>query len=201
MTNYLFPAFQGWSWDKTKTPYWKTNIYEAESGFETRIQKWSSPRYKIQLVYSFLTDNNVLGNSLEKADLERLQGFFNSVGGTAEDFLFRDDVENQVTEQTFALADGNSKEFQLVRSMSNWVEPIKGIIEPPTVLINGTETTDYQYTPDGRIIFENPPPAGAILTWSGNYYFRVRFENDELELTRTWEGLWEGIEINLITVK
>jgi uncharacterized protein (TIGR02217 family) len=201
MTNYLFPTFQGWSWDKTKIPFWKTNIYEAESGIETRIQKWSNSRYKIQLVYSFLTDNNVLGNSLDKADLERLQGFFNSVGGNAEDFLFRDDVENQVENQTFAVADGSAKEFQLVRSLSNWVEPVRGIIEPPQVFINDELTADYQYTPDGRIIFDTPPPAGAMLKWSGNYYFRVRFENDELELIRTWEGLWEGIEINLITVK
>jgi len=201
MTNYIFPNFQGWSFDKTKTPYWNTNIYEMESGRETRIQKWSYPRYKIQLHYNFLTDNAIKSISLIKGDLEKLQGFFNSVGGPFEDFLLLDDVENFVDKQAFGVGDGCSTTFQLVRSMPNWVEPIRGIVEAPTIYIDGVETAACRFDNYGLIIFDEAPADGSILSWTGTYYFRCRFEDDELELTRSWDGLWEDIEINLVTVK
>lgn len=201
MTNYLFPEFQGWSWEKTKTPQWKTNIYEAESGIETRIQRWSYPRYKIKLSFNFLTDNNVQGVTLEKGDIEKLQGFFNSVAGTAEDFLFKDDVENHCEKQTIGVGNGTTKEFQLLRQLPNWIEPIRGIIEPPTIFVNGEEVTEFSCNSRGLVTFEEAPAPGSIISWSGTYYFRCRFDDDEIELTRTYEGLWESIEVNLITVK
>lgn len=201
MSNYLFPEFQGWSFDKTKTPLWKTKIYEAESGRETRMQKWSFPRYKIQLTFNFMTDNSIQGVTLTKGDLEKLQGFFNSVGGPADDFLYKDDVENTVVKQTFGLSNGSGTKFQLIRSLPNWTEPVRGIIEPPKIYINDVKTEEFSFDDYGVVTFNNPPPSGSVLSWSGPYYFRCRFQDDELELTRTWEGLWEGIEINLITVK
>lgn len=201
MTNYIFPQFQGWSLNKVKTQLWKNNIYESESGKETRIQKWSYPRYKFELKYNFMTDNTIKSLSLLKGELELLEGFFNSVGGTFEDFLLKDDVENSVEEQSFGIGDGTETKFQLVRSLPNWVEPISGLVESPQLFIDGVETTDFSFDNYGFVYFTSPPPEDSVLTWSGNYYFRCRFENDELELSRGWEGLWEDIQINLITVK
>jgi uncharacterized protein (TIGR02217 family) len=201
MTNLIYPTFQGWSYKKEKTAIWKTNIYEATSGKEVRIQKWSYPRYKITLNYNFMTDNNINSITLDKGDVEKLQGFFNSVGGNCDDFLFYDDVENYCNNNIFGTGDGSTKIFQLYRTLPNWVEPVKGIVEKPKIYINGTQTNAFTWDNDGKITFTAAPAAGAILTWTGNYYFRVRFENEELEVSRTYDGLWEGIEINLITVK
>lgn len=200
MSNKIFPDFQGWSITKTKIPIWKSNVYESESGRETRTQKWSFPRYKIQLSYNFITDNTVESVTLAKGELEKLQGFFNSVGGNFDDFLFKDDVENTCEEQVFVVGDGTSIQFQLVRSLPDWNEPVRGIVEAPHVFIDGVETTDFRYTTTGLIIFDEAPAAGSVLSWSGPYYFRVRFEDEELELLREWNGLWSG-DINLITVK
>lgn len=201
MTNYIFPEFQGWSFDKTKKPYWKTGINEAESGVETRIQKWRYPRYKFKLNYNFMTDNNVQGVTLTKGDIEKLLGFFNSVGGPAEDFLLKDDVDNTCTSQSFGEGDGVTKQFQLVRSLPNFVELVRGIVEAPTIKIDGVETTAFTFDNYGVITFTDAPSEGVMLSWSGTYYFRCRFVDDELEVSRTWEGLWEDIEINLVTVK
>lgn len=201
MTNNIFPTFQGWSYSKEKRPIWKTNVYEATSGKEVRVQKWSYPRYKIILKYNFLTDNAIQSVSLDKGELEKLQGFFNSVGGNCDDFLFFDDVEHSCSNQVFGVGDGSTKVFQLQRSLPNWVEPVRGITSKPTIKIAGVETNAFTWDNYGNITFTNAPANEAALTWSGDYYFRVRFENEELELTRTFEGLWEGIEINLITVK
>jgi len=201
MSNLIYPQFQGWSVKKTKKPQWETNIKKAESGRETRSTRWSGPRYSITLKYNFMTDNSIQSVSLLKGDLEKLQGFFNSVGGQFDDFLYFDDVENHCTNQTFAIADGTSTQFQLVRSLPDWVEPVRGIVETPHIFIDGVETTDFSYSSTGLIKFNDPPAEKAILSWSGNYYFRVRFDTDELELERSWEGLYEDIEVPLITVK
>lgn len=200
MSNYVFPSFQGWSWEKTITPVWNTQTYESESGRETRIQKWKYPRYKISLTYNFLTDNTSKWH-LEKGDIERLQGFFNAVGGSFDDFLYFDDTENYVENQTFGVGNGQQTVFQLVRNHPYWAEPVNGIVEIPQIFIDGVLTTEVSVDPYGVVTFDSPPPADSVLTWTGNYYFRVRFDNDEIELTRTWDGLWESIEISMKTVK
>ena len=200
MSNYVFPSFQGWSWEKTITPVWNTQTYESESGRETRIQKWKYPRYKISLTYNFLTDNTSKWH-LEKGDIERLQGFFNAVGGSFDDFLYFDDTENYVENQTFGVGNGQQTVFQLVRNHPYWAEPVNGIVEIPQIFIDGVLTTEVSVDPYGVVTFNSPPPADSVLTWTGNYYFRVRFDNDEIELTRTWNGLWESIEISMKTVK
>lgn len=200
MSNYVFPSFQGWSWEKTITPVWNTQTYESESGRETRIQKWKYPRYKISLTYNFLTDNTSKWH-LEKGDIERLQGFFNAVGGSFDDFLYFDDTENYVENQTFGVGNGQETVFQLVRNHPYWAEPVNGIVEIPQIFIDGVLTTEVSVDPYGVVTFNSPPPADSVLTWTGNYYFRVRFDNDEIELTRTWNGLWESIEISMKTVK
>ena len=200
MSKYVFPSFQGWSWEKTITPVWNTQTYESESGRETRIQKWKYPRYKISLTYNFLTDNTSKWH-LEKGDIERLQGFFNAVGGSFDDFLYFDDTENYVENQTFGVGNGQETVFQLVRNHPYWAEPVNGIVEIPQIFIDGVLTTEVSVDPYGVVTFNSPPPADSVLTWTGNYYFRVRFDNDEIELTRTWNGLWESIEISMKTVK
>ena len=200
MSNYVFPSFQGWSWEKTITPVWNTQTYESESGRETRIQKWKYPRYKISLTYNFLTDNTSKWQ-LDKGDIERLQGFFNAVGGSFDDFLYFDDTENSVENQTFGLGNGQQTVFQLVRNHPYWAEPVNGIVEIPQIFIDGVLTTEVSVDPYGVVTFDSPPPADSVLTWTGNYYFRVRFDNDEIELTRTWDGVWESIEISMKKVK
>ena len=203
MSNYIYPTFQGLSCNKEKTPVWKTNIYEATSGMETRISKWSFPRYKISLNYNFMTDNAIQSASLDKGELEKLQGFFNKVGGNFQDFLYYDEVENTCTNQQFGVGNGTEKKFQLKRSLPDWIEPVNGILQAPAIKKNGTAVNVNSFSWDnyGRITFNTAPANNAVLTWSGTYYFRVRFEDEELELTRTWDGLWEGIEVKLITVK
>lgn len=201
MSNFVFPEFQGWSYQKTITPVWNTQIYESENGQETRIQKWKYPRYKIKIEYNFLTDNTTQGITLEKGDVERLQGFFNAVGGNFDDFLFKDDTENWCENQTFGVGNGTETSFQLLRNHPYWVEPVTGIVEIPQIFVNGELCTAVSVDPNGAVTFEEAPEADAVLSWTGTYYFRVRFTESELEISRTWQGLWEGISVEMETVK
>lgn len=201
MSDYVFPTFQGWSYEKTITPVWNTQIYEHENGLETRIQKWKYPRYTIKIEYNFLTDDTIETTNLDKGEIEKLEGFFNMVGGTADDFLFFDDTENSVENQSFGVGNGQDTEFQLLRAHPYWVEPVLGIVEIPEIYIDGELCTEVSVDAYGTVTFDEPPAADTTLTWTGNYYFRVRFTDDELELSRTWQGLWEGISIEMKTVK
>lgn len=200
MSNLILPSLQGWSYDKTITPVWNTQTYTSQSGRETRIQNWKYPRYKISIKYNFLTDNNIESVTLDKGDIEKIKGFFNSVGGTFDDFLYFDDTENFVKNEIFGIGDGITQIFKLVRSLQNWIEPVNGIVEQPKIFIDGVET-ETTVDADGVVTFSKTPAKGAVLSWTGKFYFRVRFENDELDLSRTWASLWENAELNLITVK
>lgn len=200
MSNLILPKFQGWSYKKTITPIWNTQTYESQSGRETRIQKWKYPRYEIKLNYNFMTDETTKTTVLDKGDIERMQGFFNAVAGSFDDFLYFDDTENFVENQTFGIGDGQTTQFQLVRNHPYWAEPVNGINEKPQIFVNGIEA-ECEVDAYGVVSFVEPPEADAILSWTGNYYFRVRFSEDQLDLGRTWNGLWEGIELSMKTVK
>lgn len=200
MSNFILPTFQGWSYEKTITPVWDTQTYTSKSGRETRIQNWKFPRYKIAVTYNFMTDNNVESVSLDKGDIERMQGFFNAVGGSFDDFLYLDDTENFVENQAFGVGDGQTTIFQLVRNHPYWAEPINGIHEKPKIFVDGVEA-ECEVDAYGVVTFTEPPAADSVLSWTGRYYFRVRFEDDQLDLGRTWVSLWENIELKMITVK
>ena len=201
MSNNIFPTFQGISWNKTVTPIMNTVIYTSDSGLETRRQHYSYPLYKIELNYNFLADNSISGITLTKGDLETLKGFYNNQGGCFGSFLYLDDVENTCTAQVFGTGNGSNKVFRLTRSLPGWTEPICGIITAPLIYVNGIATSAFTFDNNGNITFTTAPANGAVLTWTGKYYFRVRFQEDSIELSRTWQGLWENISVKLITVK
>ena len=51
----------------------------------------------------------------------------------------------------------------------------------------------------GVITFSVAPAAGAVLTWSGSFYRRCRFDGDKLDTTRFLTGLWEAKRVQLIS--
>ena len=53
----------------------------------------------------------------------------------------------------------------------------------------------------GNVTFSVPPVAGAVLTWSGSYYWRVRFDDIDLTLEKLMGGLWSSGDISFTSVK
>jgi len=45
--------------------------------------------------------------------------------------------------------------------------------------------------------FSTPPANGALLTWSGSYYMRVRFADDKMDFERFLHQLWSAGKIEL----
>lgn len=74
---------------------------------------------------------------------------------------------------------------------------------PLLIYVNGTlkaNGTDYTVS-NGIVTFTAAPAANAVLTWTGNYFRRVRFDGDSIELERMVSGAWDGKTVKLITVK
>jgi hypothetical protein len=61
--------------------------------------------------------------------------------------------------------------------------------------------TDYTISASGVITFTAAPAAAAVLTWTGSYYWRVRFKQDATEFSQFMQKLWEARTVELITVK
>lgn len=66
----------------------------------------------------------------------------------------------------------------------------------------GTANLSYYYTlqANGFVLFSYAPPNGAVLTWTGGYYYRVRFEDDDIQFDQFMEKLWSSQSIKLKSV-
>lgn len=53
----------------------------------------------------------------------------------------------------------------------------------------------------GLVTFDAAPASGAALTWSGDYYRRVRFVRDEADFERVWQDMWKLKKIEMISTK
>lgn len=203
MSNYVFPPSTitpSLAWGNTKTPTFATAISGAESGRESRASKWVYPRWRFNLTY------HVLNNASGTEELRAVLGFFLSRGGAAESFIYMDTEDYSVTDQAIAVGDDATTEFQLLRTYGGFVEPVyapKLASPAPTIKLDGvtkTITTHYTLDADGVLKFVAPPGAGVLVTWSGQYYFRVRFAQDEAELEEFMVNLWKYQRVELIGV-
>ncbi|MBQ0934654.1 DUF2460 domain-containing protein [Ideonella paludis] len=192
MSNRILPALPGLSWNVTRRPTWNTRIHTAVTGREARFRRWSYPKWSYRLSYEVLRANAAL------AELQQLVGFFNSHGGSAESWLYEDPNDRQVTAQAFGQGDGTRKAWQLVRAYGGYTEPVFELDGVPTVFINGAQQTSFSLV-NGLLTFATAPAAGAALTWTGRYFWRVRFLQDQLELNEFMRQLFELKSMEFIT--
>jgi uncharacterized protein (TIGR02217 family) len=194
----IFPLLPGFSFIASKRPQWNTAVSQASSGRERRRMGWSYPLWNFKVGYEVLRD----GPNYQ--ELERLQAFFNAHAGKYAEFFFCDPSDNQVTDQRFATGDGTAT-FQLTRTIGagnlTFVEPVRGVFNTPIVKVNGAIRSDYSIGPLGQITFAAAPAAGAALTWSGNFLFLCRFDQDDLDVQQMMQGLWSQSGLAFVTVK
>ena len=191
----IYPDLIGLSFGSIKTPEFKTVIKQSLSGKEARTPLRTYPIWTFQLNYEFLRTDSTIN------ELKSLVGFYNQCKGAYDTFLYKDQYDNNETNQTFGVGNGSSKNFQLIRDMGGFVD----IIQAPNtssleIKINGVVTTAYTVS-NGIIIFNSAPASGAVLTWSGDFYFPCRFADDSVEFTQFMYNLWEAKKVNLVSVK
>jgi len=106
---------------------------------------------------------------------------------------------------SFGAGDGSTKVFQLSRAFGaggfTFVEPVQNLNGAPSIYVGGVlknAGTDYTISSTGLVTFSSAPANAVALTWTGGYYYRCRFLQDELDLSRFLQGLWEAKKVEFI---
>ena len=193
MTTSVFPTLPGLGWNCKKTPIWATKIQTSASGKELRASYYSYPKWQFSLVYNVLRESG-------QAELQALIGLFNACQGSFYPFLYSDPDDHTVSGQTFGVGDGTTTSFGLVRSYAGYIEPIGALNGSPSVYINGSSTISY-YISGNVLNFSSPPANGAVLTWSGSFYYKCRFLQDSIEFNQFLHQLWDAKKVEFVSIK
>lgn len=185
MSNAILPTLPGMSFPVERTPIWSTKVQESTSGKEVRLAYWSYPRWKYSISFDFL-------RSGAQAELQSLVGFFNARQGAFDDWLFNDPDDNTATAQLFGTGDGVTTTFQLARSLGGYYEPVRAVNVMTQITKNGTPTAAFTLNQfAGTVTFTTAPSAGQVLAWTGTYYWRCRFLDDQITPAKFMKDLWE----------
>jgi uncharacterized protein (TIGR02217 family) len=198
MSNALFPTLPGLGWSVIRTPMWSTNIQHTTSGREIRTAFFSYPIYKYSLTYE------VLRQGAAFLEWQALMGFFNARNGAFDSFLLDDPNDNTVAAMPFGTGDAVDTTFQLGRTLGGFFEPVFNTHATPQIFKNGvlqTVVTHYTISSSGLVTFVTAPAAAAVLTWTGTYYWRVRFNDDTVDFENFMSQFWAAKKVDLVTVK
>lgn len=187
MSEVTYPILPGQTWPRIKSPQFKTLVRRA-NGRRFALSLQAQPTYVIRIAYSYL----------RQADFETLCAFFKARSGSADDFLFNDRDDNTATDQVFGIGDGVTLDFQLVRSLAGFVEPVYALAASPTIKKAGVTVTPTIST-QGKVSFATAPGAGQALTWTGSYLWRVAFTKDAQEFEEFARSLWVTKTVELET--
>ncbi|HFA7614575.1 TPA: DUF2460 domain-containing protein [Neisseria gonorrhoeae] len=198
MGNAVFPEFPGLKWGRKKTAVWSTGTQKSASGREFRTAYYTYPQWRFSLSFE------VLRTKASVNELEKLAGFFNARKGSFESFLYEDPADNAVTDQPVGNTVQGVARYQLVHSMGGFIEPVSAVKERPAVKVGGTALAygrDYTVTDKGVLVFNTPQPPGRPITWTGGFYFRVRFTSDTVDFENVLGSLWAAKKIEFTSVK
>lgn len=168
------------------------------------MQQQSYPRYSWQLNFNYL---HAVGypNSALAGYYEDLLGFLNQQFGTLLSFYYRDQFDNQVTNQPIGTGNGTQTQFQLTRTYGGFTEPI-GVVDTRGAIVYGPYTQPAALVPvakvsgsavsatfnspsPGYVTYASAPGSGDALTATFSYGWLVRFSDDSLD----FEGLYNQI--------
>lgn len=192
----VLPFLTGQTIDMSKSPVWNTKVVQAASGKERRTALRPWPLWQFVLKYE------VIRHRASLDEVATFFEFFNTMQGKYLPFLYVDPTDNAVTTQSFGTGDGTTTTFQLSRAVNSWVEPVYGVYAP-TIYVNGvakTLTTDYTLPGNGKVTFVAAPANGAVLTWTGNFYYLCRFDQDDLPLVQIMSQLWSGAGLKFTSI-
>lgn len=195
MSNAVFPTLAGEAWPRIKTPKYSTSKQTSDSLRTWRVGRALYPIYTYRLVFTWL----------EGADFDALVAFFKARKGSYDSFLLNDRDDNTVSvAQTLGVGDGINKKFQMLRALGGVTEPVGPMnttTVAPVVRVNAVATAAYTVDEYGLITFTTAPPAGQVVDWTGQFYWRCCFTKDEAQFEEFVRTLWELKQLELETIK
>lgn len=202
MSNAVYPVLPGLTFPIVKRKIFSTIVQKSISGREVRVANYAAPLYVWELPYEFLHDNNPHGNGDSFAfALQVLSAFQAARYGQFDSFLFLDPDDNSATDEQLGVGDGSNKLFQVGHNLGG------GVVEPLTdisglsVKLNGTPTAAYTVSATGLITFTTAPGNGVVVTASFSFWYRVVFDEDQLEWSKFSSHLHEVKKVTLRQVR
>lgn len=196
MSNEVLPRFPGISITEKWSPVHNTIVRQSATRLETRATYEAYPLFNITLKYELLRADR-------KPELQQMAGFFMRHRGMLDDFLYRDARDYQTENDQFGEGDGVTRTFRLWRTWGGSRMPVSAIKPAPVILVDDV-VIPGGYSLDlnaGKITFDTAPGEGEVLSWSGEYYWRVRFAADQLDFEQILHRWWNAGKIELVTVK
>ena len=188
LTNFDFPK---------KSPTFNTTVRTPSSNRgEIRYSAGTYPIWTWEWPVNWLKGSEQNAGS----DYQYLLGFFLLCGGMLSDFLLQDAYDNAVTNQFLGIGDGATTQFQLTRSIGVGADIVQSVKSAPTIAGSPGLLPGYSVGSTGIVTFTSAPPAGMVLTWSGSYYFRVRFDTDEADFQQFLDQCWSMGSLKLRSV-
>lgn len=186
------PGF-GWSGG----PEFQTRVTALANGAEKRNAEWLLCRHRFSVPYKNISTQAYMN----------IKKMFLICMGKTHTFLHKDWADYQATDEQFGTGDGSNKTFQLAKvSSSAGGVYTRKITKPNTgvvINVNGVVTSATVSTLDGSVVFVTAPANGAVLSWSGEFFVQVRFDNDALPFTlddKNAAGFFTNGTIDLLEV-
>lgn len=186
MSDAVLPVTAGFKLEAKKIPIWSTRHANAASGKRRSVSQRVYPMYQIKLAVEVLRD--MTGTD----ELKNLMGFFNQRAGGFDSFRYTDPEDYAVTDHQFGVRASGVTEFQLIRTLGGFAEPVNNVNVLTNIKSDGTpltSPTDYTISATGLVTLASAGTPGEVLTWSGSYYWRVVFDEDRLEFGRMFQYL------------
>jgi hypothetical protein len=195
MSESVYPVLPGLQWPWKRTPEWSTTRRRSASGRRFATSYWTYPITRYRVSYEFLRRTPTF------AEFEALYGFFNAMRGSLDTFLFSDPDDNTVSALQFGTGDGATRQFPFLRTIGAFSEPIGSVNVLNQVTINGTPNVLHALIENRIINFDTAPAAAAVLRWTGTYYMRCAFVDDEMDFEKFMQDFWSADGVEIETVK
>lgn len=193
MSDAIYPTnLPGLTLDTTFTPIFNTLIQSSESGAENRMALQIYPKWQVDLKYEFLRSNAGL------PELQQLLGFYLARLGPSDSFLFASPVDSTVALQPIGAGNGTNKDFQLMRALGGFSEPVFWPVQASVQAYVGSTPVASSVGAYGMLTLAVAPTVGASVFWSGSYYYRARFADDKLDIKRFMYNLWSAGKVALV---
>ncbi len=181
----------------TGGPEFQTNIRALQNGREKRNADWSVCRHRYTTPFSNITDEAY----------KNIKRVFLVVRGMAHTFLHKDYGDYQAVDEPFGIGNGTTGPYQLRKlSVADVGEYDRIITKPMAGVVikkNGVVVPATVNAETGVVTLAAAATAGAVLTWTGDFYVHVRFNSDQLPFSldnRMGDGFANNGSIELIEV-
>lgn len=165
-------------------PERRTEIVTLTSGAEERNSPWAHSRRRWDAAPGVRT----------RDDLSALIAFFEARRGRLHAFRFTDPMDHlsclpsqtpSALDQTLGEGDGARTAFDLVKRYGDgagaWVRPVRLPVAGSVLAAVDGEAAAFSVA-GGAVVFDGPPPPGALVTAGFHFDCPARFDTDRLDI-------------------